>query len=406
MITTFQPCKLAGTVAAPPSKSMAHRYLVGAALSQQVCTLSGMDYSEDILATMDCLNALGAKTTTEGDAVTVHPGGFLQVEAPVLECRESASTLRFLLPLALCLGRPVTLRGSQRLLERPLTAYEDLCRQKGFLFRKEADAVTVCGKLESGMYEIDGASSSQFISGLLFALLYLGKEACIRILPPFVSRPYVAMTISALRAFGADITFTEEFTICIKPSQLHGYTGRIEGDYSNAAVLDAFRYTGSDVHVSNLAPHSPQGDNVYRTYFEQITAGAPCLPLDDCPDLAPVLFALAALKNGAVFTGTDRLKDKESDRGMAMHEELRKLGGGLLFGHNSITVPKQHLQYRGTVLSGHNDHRIVMALALILCQTGGAIDGAEAVRKSYPAFFDVIKALGAKVECSALFDEK
>lgn len=398
MIATFKPCRLAGAVDAPPSKSMAHRYLIGAALSGKTCTLSGMDYSEDILASIDCLRALGAGVTMDEDRVTVDPGSFLQTEAPVLECRESGSTLRFFLPLALCLGKPVTLRGSQRLLERPMEIYEDLCREQGFCFRKDNRSITVCGRLKSGSYTLKGNVSSQFITGMIFALLHLGEEASIRILPPFESRSYVDLTISALRSFGANVEFTDADTVAVRTSDWTAWSGRIEGDYSNAAFLDAFNQIGSRVSVGNLNPHSLQGDRVYRNYFRKISEGTPTLDISDCPDLGPVLFSLAAMKNGAVFTGTDRLKAKESDRGQAMHEELQKLGGGLVFGQNTITVPRQTLQYQNIPLSGHNDHRIVMALSVILSQTGGSIEGSEAIRKSYPGFFRDIQKLGAEVE--------
>jgi len=398
MIAEFSPSTLAGTIEAPPSKSMAHRCLIGAALSKEICTLHGVDCSEDILASMDCLRALGAEVCVEGDRVTIDPRGFMQAENPILECRESGSTLRFFLPLALCLGKPVTLRGSQRLLERPLDVYEELCREKGFLFSKGEDSVTVCGKLESGVYQLRGNSSSQFITGLVFALLYLGKDSSIQIIPPFESRSYVHLTVAALQTFGAKVDFAGEYTIEIKESALHGYSGKIEGDYSNAAFLDAFNELGGRVCVGNLNPDSLQGDRVYKEYFRQIAEGVPSLDISDCPDLGPVLFALAAMKNGAVFTGTDRLKAKESDRGACMHEELQKLGGGLVLGENTITVPKQKLQYRGTALSSHNDHRIVMALAVILSRTGGSIEGAEAVKKSYPGFFKDLQQLGAEVK--------
>ncbi len=398
MIAYFTPCKLAGTIEAPPSKSMAHRYLIGAALSREICTLSGVDYSEDILASMDCLKALGAKITMDGDKVTVAPHNFMQIIPDILYCRESGSTLRFLIPLALCLDKPVTLQGSQRLLERPLSIYESLCHEKGFTFQKGADSVTVCGKLESGAYELRGDVSSQFISGMIFALVYLGEDSSIRIIPPFESRSYINLTISALKAFGVNVGFTDEYTIEVKQSKMHSFSGRIEGDYSNAAFLDAFNHIGSDVRVGGLNPDSLQGDRVYKRYFEELSEGKPTLDISDCPDLGPVLLALASMKNGAVFTGTGRLKAKESDRGKAMHEELTKLGAGLIFGDNTITVPKRVLQYRGIPLSGHNDHRIVMALSVVLSRIGGAIDGAEAIRKSYPGFFEDIRRLGAKVE--------
>ncbi len=398
MIATLKPCTLNGTIDAPPSKSMAHRYLIGAALSGKKCTLSGVDYSEDILATIDCLNALGATVTTDTDTVTIDPRGFMQAENPILPCRESGSTLRFFIPLSLCLGKKVTLLGSERLLERPLGVYEDLCREKGFLFEKDKTSLTLCGTLNSGNYQIRGDISSQFITGLIFALVYLGKDSSIEILPPFESRSYIDLTLSALHSFGADVKFTNEYTIEIQASELHAYSGKIEGDYSNAAFLDAFNQIGSKVQIENLKTDSLQGDRVYAAYFEQIAQGTPTLDISDCPDLGPILFALSALKNGATFTGTERLKAKESDRGAAMHEELRKLGGGLIFGDNSITVPKQTLRYRGNAIDGHNDHRVVMAMSVILSTIGGEITGAEAIKKSYPGFFGDIKQLGAKVE--------
>lgn len=400
MIATFEPSILGGSISAPPSKSMAHRYLIGAALSGHVCTLSGVDYSEDILASIDCLRALGAKVTADKDTVTVDPQGFMKADAPVLECRESGSTLRFFTPIALCLGRTVTLTGSERLFERPLSVYRDLCSEHGFTFNAEKSSLTLLGKLESGTYKLRGDISSQFITGMLFALTYLNKAASVEIMPPFESRSYVDLTVAALRSFGADVSFTDEYKIEIKPSVMHPYSGRIEGDYSNAAFLDAFNSIGAKVKVENLNPDSLQGDRVYADYFDKISSGTPTLDISDCPDLGPVLFALAALKNGATFTGTDRLKAKESDRGRAMHEELKKLGGGLIFGDNSITVQKKSLRYNGQMLCGHNDHRIVMALSVILSKTGGSINGAEAVRKSYPGFFRDIAKLGAKVKLS------
>ena len=398
MRATFTPARLQGTIDAPPSKSMAHRYLIGAALSGQTCVLEGVDYSEDILATIDCLRALGATVTTDGATVTVDPRGFMQAEHPVLECRESGSTLRFFIPLALCLGRPVILRGSGRLLERPLDVYEQLCRERGFTFQKGTTALTLCGSLQSDTYRVWGDISSQFITGLLLALVYLGGEATVEIIPPFESRSYVDLTLSALSAFGANVAYTDENTIRIHPATLHAYDGRVEGDYSNAAFLDVFNHLGSAVQVGGLRPDSGQGDRVYAAYFQQIADGTPTLDVSDCPDLCPVLFALAALKNGATFIGTDRLKLKESDRGAAMHQELQKLGGGLLFGENTITVLPQTLRYAGQVLDGHNDHRIVMALSVMLSQMGGTIEGVEAVSKSYPHFFEDIRHLSAEIE--------
>lgn len=398
MTAKFKPCKLKGVISAPPSKSMAHRYLIGSALSKEKCVLSEIDYSEDILASIDCLRALGAEITTDGDTVTVNPDKFMKAENPVLECRESGSTLRFFIPLALCLSKQVTLNGSTRLFERPLDVYEKLCRENGFTFQKDTNSVTVCGNLKSGNYKIPGDISSQFITGLIFALVYLGENSFVEIIPPFESRSYINLTISALKSFGADVEFVDEYSIAVRKSKLHSYSGKIEGDYSNSAFLDAFNYIGSEIKIHNLKCDSFQGDKVYRDYFDKIASGTPTLDISDCPDLGPILFALSALKNGAVFTGTERLKAKESDRGMAMHEELKKLGGGLIFGDNMITVPKQELKYNAIIIDGHNDHRIVMAMSVILSKIGGEITGIDAVKKSYPAFFDDIKKLGAEVK--------
>ena len=397
MLATFKKSTLKGVVSAPPSKSMAHRYLIGAALSGEKCTFSHVDYSEDILASIDCLKALGADIKTDKDTVVVESDEFMKCENPVLECRESGSTLRFFVPLALCLNKTVTLRGSERLFERPLDVYETLCKDNNFTFIRDKNSLTLCGNLKSGTYKIKGDISSQFITGLIFALVYLGEDSTLEIIPPFESKSYVNLTISALRSFGADVEFTDEYKIKIKASKLHSFSGVIEGDYSNAAFLDVFNYIGSDVTVENLNADSLQGDRVYKEYFDAISKGTPTIDISDCPDLGPVLFALSALKNGATFTGTDRLKAKESDRGVAMDEELKKLGGGLIFNDNSITLPKQELSYKGEILSSHNDHRIVMAMSVILTQTGGSIDGVKAVRKSYPSFFEDLKLLNAEV---------
>ncbi|MBE6590536.1 MAG: 3-phosphoshikimate 1-carboxyvinyltransferase [Ruminococcaceae bacterium] len=398
MIANISPFKLKGSVDAPPSKSMAHRYLIGAALSGQKCTLSGIDYSEDFLATADCLAALGVKITKNEDSVEIDPKGFMKVKAPILECRESGSTFRFFIPLALCLGERVVLHGSERLLARPLDVYERICLDEGFYFKKGSNTFTVCGYLKHTDFKVRGDISSQFITGLIFALVYLGKGGAVEIIPPFESRSYIDLTISALASFGANVKFTDPYRIEITPSRLGAFSGRIEGDCSNAAFLEAFNHLGSEVKIGNLKPDTLQGDRVYSENFKLISEGMPTVDVSDCPDLAPVMFALAAMKNGAVFTGTDRLKSKESDRGAAMHEELKRLGGGLVFGDNSITVPKQTLSYKGEPIDGHNDHRIVMAMSVILSQTGGVINGAEAIKKSYPGFFSDIIALGAKVE--------
>ena len=172
----------------------------------------------------------------------------------------------------------------------------------------------------------------------------------------------------------------------------------VEGDWSNAAFLDAFNLIGGEVEVTNLKEDSLQGDKIYRGYYKLLKSGRPTLDINDCPDLGPVLISAAALLNGAVLTGTDRLKIKESDRGEAMRQELLKMGAEIEIGDNFIKIPDCELHSPSTALSSHNDHRIVMALSLILTKVGGSIEGWEAVAKSYPDYFEGIASLGIEVE--------
>jgi 3-phosphoshikimate 1-carboxyvinyltransferase len=194
------------------------------------------------------------------------------------------------------------------------------------------------------------------------------------------------------------VSFADPYKIEIKVAKLHSFSGKIEGDYSNAAFLDAFNHIGSEVTVGNLNPDSLQGDRVYRSYFEQISQGTPTLDISDCPDLAPVLFTLSAIFGGAVFNGTKRLKIKESDRGEVMKRELSKFGIELIINENSVEVVKGEIHPPKEILLSHNDHRVVMSLALLCSLYGGKIDGCEAVNKSFPDFFEKIKSLGIEVK--------
>jgi 5-enolpyruvylshikimate-3-phosphate synthase len=213
--------------------------------------------------------ALGANVTVKGDTVTIDSQEFMKAENPVLKCRESGSTLRFFIPLALCLGRTVTLCGSERLFERPLDVYEQLCSGNGFSFSKNKNSVTVCGRLESGAYKIRGDISSQFITGLILALVYLGKDSSIEILPPFESRSYIDLTISALKSFGIACEWCDEYTISVKGGQSYrACEVAVEGDYSGAAFPEALNLFGSDISIEGLNPDSIQGDRVYKKYFE------------------------------------------------------------------------------------------------------------------------------------------
>ena len=397
MTAVMRPSKARGTAAAPPSKSMAHRLLICAGLSAGESVVRGVADSQDVLATVDCLRALGAAVTKTDGTICVR-GMREQAANAVLPCRECGSTLRFFVPIALLRDAPVTLTGSRTLLGRPLSVYEKICREQGLLFERNTQSLTVCGKLRAGTFSVAGNVSSQFISGLLFALPLLDADSVIDILPPVESEPYIRMTLAALRAFGVSARM-QKSSITVGGGQTYAPRDvAVEGDWSNAAFLDALNVLGGDVRVTGLREDSLQGDKVCRQYFAQICAGTPTLGLSNCPDLGPVCMALAAAKHGATFTGTRRLREKESDRCACMAQELLKFGVLCDVGEDETTVFASPLQTPAAPLSGHNDHRIVMALSLLLSVTGGAIEGAEAVRKSYPDFFSVLQSLGIEVD--------
>ncbi|MBO4678417.1 MAG: 3-phosphoshikimate 1-carboxyvinyltransferase [Lachnospiraceae bacterium] len=400
MRVKIEKSRAAGVVTAPPSKSMAHRDIIAATLANGTSVISNVAYSEDIKATIDCARELGAAIDAGEDRVTV-TGAFPYTGDKVRNfyCRESGSTLRFFMGIAMGLGGRNVFYGSEKLLSRPLGIYEDICRANGISFERFEDRIEIEGRLNSGVFKVPGDVSSQFITGLLFVLPVIDGDSVILLLPPVESRSYINLTVKALKDFGVNIVWQDENTLFIKGGSAYGARNlSVEGDYSNAAFLDAFNVIGGDVGVEGLDEESLQGDRVYREYFEELKDGPANLNLSDCPDLAPVLMALAAAREGAYFTGTARLKVKESDRGAAMSEELAKLGIKINLYDNEIEVCKGELQPPTAPINGHNDHRIVMAMSLLLTLTGGEIEGAEAVSKSYPDFFDDIKTLGIKAE--------
>lgn len=383
-----------GTVIAPPSKSMAHRLLICAALTDGVSKISGLELSDDVKATIDCLKALGVGIQLKDGTASVTGG--IRPTGDTLECNESGSTLRFMIPICLTTGIRLTLKGSKRLFARSLSVYQSLCDGHGFEFNQTEDSVTVKGRLESGSYRMRGDISSQFISGLMFALSTLEGDSKIEIEKNLESAPYLDLTESALNAFGADIKRNGNI-ITVKGG--HGFCRRemtVEGDCSNAAFFEALNTAGGNVTVTGLSADTLQGDRVYKEYFDKIRSGVPTLDVSNCPDLAPILMAMGAVCNGVRLIGTRRLKIKESDRGAAMAKELDKFGITVSTLENEITVSGKLSPPRET-LYGHNDHRIVMSLATLCVITGGVIDGAEAVSKSLPDYFERLEKLGTEV---------
>ena len=399
MIVNIEKGKASGRVSAPPSKSMAHRLLICAALADGESVIHGMSDCEDVRATLDCLCTLGVPFEKNGSTVKVWGISASEMTASgPLPCRESGSTLRFFVPLCMISGNNTMLTGAPQLMKRPMNVYETLAKEKGLTFSQDERSVMVKGPLRSGDYKVAGNVSSQFISGLLFALPLVKGDSTINIIPPVESRSYIELTLFALREFGVEVTWKDDYTLFIKGGQT--YKSRettVEGDYSGAAFFEAMNALGSAISVDGLREDSLQGDKVYSRYFEMLEKGTPTIHIGNCPDLGPVLFAVAAAKNGGIFTGTARLKIKESDRAAAMADELKKFGVSVTIHEDAVVVYPIDFHKPSETLFGYGDHRIVMALAVLLTLTGGSIDGAEAVSKSFPTFFEDLKSLEIEV---------
>lgn len=396
----IRPSQAQGTVTAPPSKSMAHRQLIAAALGQEARAVENLEWSEDILATLDCLRALGASIERSDSAVTI--GGldpFAVEDGTVLPCRESGSTLRFLLPLALLSGRSVTFRGSERLLQRPLEPYERICAAQRLHYDRQRDSLTIRGPLRADAFELAGDISSQFVTGLLFALPFLPEPSRITLLPPVESGSYINMTLAVLRNYGIRVVSVGRDRFHIPANQKYRpHPVKVEGDWSNAAFLQAFNFLGGKVRIRGLDSLSPQGDKVFAALIQKLRQKKAVLNVSDCPDLAPILMALAAAGRGAVLEGTGRLRFKESDRGVVMAAELAKMGIQAVADEDRIWVEDGTLRTPTEPLDSHNDHRIAMALTVLLSLVGGELQNAEAVAKSWPNFYDVLQGLGIVIE--------
>lgn len=398
MTIKVEKSKANGTAVAPPSKSVAHRALICGALTDK-SVIKNLAMSKDIEATLSCLASLGAKIEfISNDELTVGGLDLHKVrDNTVLDCNESGSTLRFLIPIALLCGKKITFKGARRLISRPLTVYEEIVKQKGFLFEKSQNSITLCGKLTAGSYEVAGDISSQFITGLIFALSQVEGESEIKLTTELESAPYVDITLDVMAEFGVDVK-RKDNVFKIVGKQLEGREYTVEGDCSNAAFLDAFNMLGGEVEVIGLNPDTLQGDRVYKQFFRDLINGKKEFDITDCPDLAPIMFSLSAVYGGARFVGTRRLTVKESDRASVMAEELAKFGIKTEIFENSVEILGGELKTPSEILCGHNDHRVVMSLVTLCTLTGGTVSGAEAVAKSFPDYFNKINSLGIGIK--------
>jgi 3-phosphoshikimate 1-carboxyvinyltransferase len=393
-----------GAIMAPPSKSYARGLLPRGALAQGESEIKGVIDSEDMLATLDVISALGANAVIKNQTAYIK-GAVLKESKGVLKfnCRESGSTLRFIIPIALTVGGVCEFYGSERLLERGVSVYEELFNERGIEFKIEKDKITANGKLASGIFNVPGNISSQFISGLLFALPLLTGDSVINITTELESARYIDLTLDAISAFGVQIEKRENGFFIKGGQKYKPCLAVVEGDMSNAAFLEAFNHLGGCVSVLGLNKDSKQADSVYCELFNRLKAGYGEIDVSSCPDLAPILFAVAAIYDGAKFIGTRRLKIKESDRADAMARELSKLGALVEVFENSVVVKKSKMVAPKEPISSHNDHRIVMSMAVLLSHLGGEIQGCEAVSKSYPDFFSEISKIG--IRCEEVYNE-
>ena len=409
MISRITPRKLHGSIAAIPSKSEAHRALICAALADRPTTLIIGAGSEDIDATIRCLTAFGADIRRDGTCLHVQPVSILP-ECCEADCGESGSTLRFLLPVAGALGVDVRFRMHGRLPERPIFPLDRELERGGCrLERPERDILRICGKLRPGAYELPGNVSSQYISGMLFALSLLNEESSLAVSGRLESAGYIDMTLKSMAAFGALPAKTETgYRIPGIGRFASPGAMQIGGDWSNAAFwLCADAIPGCEVTMTGLDETSAQGDRGIMDEIRKLQlAGRDAVSVDaaDIPDLVPILAACAcARQQGMRVFNAQRLRIKESDRLESVRRTLNALGGDVSETPDGLVIVGG-TPLRGGEVDACGDHRIAMmaAIASAACTGEVIIRGAQAVNKSYPGFWNDFNALGG---CAVLEQE-
>lgn len=406
------------TINIPPSKSMAHRAIIAASLSEGVSNITNINYSKDILATISCMRKLGAIIEESKDNLVIKGINVLNIkDNEVVDCNESGSTLRFLIPIFALSNKEVIFTGSKRLLERPLNVYKEIFDKQGLLFEYKEDGLHIKGPLRSDDFIIDGSVSSQFITGLLYALPLLKEDSTLTIVEPYESESYINLTVEALNKYGINLDRESNLVYKIKGNQ--NYTSNdyfVEGDFSQMSFFSALGQINNTLAISGLKVNSKQGDkaiiDIIKDMNGHIDEGSiyvsspsdlkgTTIDLKDCPDLGPILMALATQAQGKThIINAGRLRIKESDRILAMETELKKLGCDISSSETEVFV-KGKTDIRGDVtLYGHNDHRIVMALSILstIARHNVVIEGAQAITKSYPNFFNDLRKLGIEVE--------
>ncbi|MBE7022237.1 MAG: 3-phosphoshikimate 1-carboxyvinyltransferase [Ruminococcaceae bacterium] len=392
MKQVLTPCKLAGSVTVPPSKSQAHRAVIAACLSAGRSEIKNLAFSQDITATVRAMETFGAVIGTEGCTLSVCGANPLPTENALIDCGESGSTLRFLIPLAWVSGIPVRFTGRGRLLSRPLTPYFDICHKEGIHYRQTESEIYFCGKLKGGIYSLPGNISSQFITGLLFALPLLENDSTIELTTPLESAGYIDMTLDVLKQYGIRVQNEDYKRFHIPGGQRYlPHDMTVEGDYSQAAFYLCANAMGSHVNVLGLNKNSYQGDKEIISIIERFGSPLSGITIDvsQIPDLVPVLAVLASQAAGETrIVNAGRLRMKESDRLRTTTEMLTALGANIKEGADCLIIHGKKGLSGGTVDSA-NDHRIAMAAAIAATVADGPVTvlGSECVAKSYGNFW-------------------
>ena len=417
MTKILKPSTLNGSVIIPPSKSLSHRAILAAALAEGESIIENLVFSEDIEATCRAVEQLGIKVFKEGTSLRIHGKSTLKSPGVPLDCNESGSTLRFLIPFASLLDGPITFTGKGKLVTRPLDPYFKLFNEQNITYKHEgALPLTVEGKFKSGIYRLPGNVSSQFVTGLMYVLPLLDGHSEIILESELESRDYVELTIQVLKTFGIEIITIDNEHYKIRGNQRYRPANyRVEGDYSQAAFWIAAGLIGNGLKLSDLAKETKQGDqrildivrdmgaNLAWAEDELIISGiqtkGAVVDASQCPDLVPIVATLAAVSKGKTqIINAGRVRIKESDRLKAICTELKVLGANIEEEPEGLIIEGVERLSGGRV-NGWNDHRIVMSLAIASIRSDAevVIDGSEAVAKSYPHFFEVFQSLGGNL---------
>lgn len=386
-----------GTITVPPSKSYAHRLLIAAAFSNKESIVKNIDLSNDIIATINCLKTLGYVLNYKDNQITISKSNLELSNTLEFNCLESGSTLRFMIPIALTTGKKLLFTGSKRLIERGIDTYIELFKNQDIKFEKNENNIIITGKLKPGTFIINNTISSQYITGLLFATTLLNEDSTIIVPNNLASKSYVDLTLDVLEKVNIKVEKNNNVYKVLGNQQYKGGTYTVEGDYSNAAFIDALNYIGGNVELLGLNENSLQGDKVYKELFDTLSKTYATIDISNCIDLGPILFGFSGIHYGAHFINTERLKLKESNRVEDVKKELEKFGIEVEDYGNEVIIKNDNLHKPTTTLEGHKDHRIIMMLAILLTKFSGTIENAEDVAKSYPRFFDDLKSVGIEV---------